>query len=200
MAETAPSVAFAVATIPRSTLVARGLWPLWNGLPVAHSPDGQLILHPADSLQPDLCWSTWRREEDGLWRTRCLHQCVRVEESVWCSTCDVSPRWPDQDQCYGCLRDEVMPCDYVPLFAVHTDLGLAIASIRRRIIYWEEKHPTWVLVPDYQRVWEESAPPSRHADRETSIGRKLVHARWKVERRHPREQRENAEEISDARE
>jgi hypothetical protein len=184
MAESAAP--FSIATIPRSTLVARGLWPLWHGLPVAHSPEGQLMLHPTETAQPDLCWSVWRREADGAWRTRCAHHCVRVEESLWCSTCDLSPRWPDQEQCDGCLRAGVPPSDTVPMFAVHWDLAVAMASLRRRVVYWEEKHPRWVLVPDYQRIWEESAPPSKYADRETTMGRKLVQARWRVERRHPR--------------
>src|ERR1051325_586958 len=112
-----------------------------------------------------------------------------MPESVYCETCDFSPRWAHYRQCFGCLYYHVKPCDYVPLVGCDTDLSMAMVQIRQRCREWEALHPRWVLVPDYQRVWPESAAPSRHADYATSIGRKFVHSRFKVERRHPRGQR-----------
>lgn len=109
-----------------------------------------------------------------------------AETSVFCITCDRSPKWANHPQCFGCLFDHVKPCDVVPKLATHPDLAVALAEIRRYRAQWEQAHPLWELVPDYQRIWPESAAPSRHADYATTIGRKLVHARWKVERRHPR--------------
>ncbi len=109
-----------------------------------------------------------------------------ADTSVWCETCDRSPKWANHGQCFGCLFDHVKPCEVVPKFATHTDLAVAMAEIRRYRAEWEQAHPDWELVVDYQRIWPESAAPSRHADYATTIGRKLVHARWKVERRHPK--------------
>jgi hypothetical protein len=109
-----------------------------------------------------------------------------ADTSVFCDTCDRSPKWAHHGQCFGCLFDHVKPCDVVPKLATDTDLAVALAEIARYRAQWEQAHPGWELVPDYQRIWPESAAPSRHADYATTIGRKLVHARWKVERRHPK--------------
>jgi hypothetical protein len=108
------------------------------------------------------------------------------ETSLVCITCDRSPQWANHGQCFGCLLDHSKPCDYVPKFATHTDLAVAVAEICQYRATWEAMHPLWELVPDMERLWPESAAPSQHADYATTIGRKLVHARWKVERRHPR--------------
>ena len=106
--------------------------------------------------------------------------------SIFCTTCDVSPRWANHAQCFGCLLDNVKPCDYVPKLATHTDLSVAMAEVRRYVAQWEQQFYGWQLTPDFQRIYEDSAAPSKYADRHTSIGRKLVWARFKVERRHPR--------------
>jgi hypothetical protein len=108
------------------------------------------------------------------------------DTSLLCITCDRSPQWANHGQCFGCLLDHSKPCDYVPKFATHTDLAVAVAEICQYRATWEAMHPLWELVPDMERLWPESAAPSHHADYATTIGRKLVHARWKVERRHPR--------------
>jgi hypothetical protein len=110
---------------------------------------------------------------------------------VLCETCDRSARWANHRQCFGCLYHHVKPCDYVPKLATHTDLATALAEVRRYKAEWEQAHPWWELMPDYQRIWEDSAAPSKYADRETGIGRKLVWARFKVERKHPRGRRVN---------
>jgi hypothetical protein len=112
------------------------------------------------------------------------------DTSVFCETCDdeaiKSAKAPGFRQCYECLRHRVKPCVKVPKFATHTDLAVAMAEIARYRAEWEQLHEGWVLVPDYQAIWPESAPPSRHADYGTTMGRKRVEARWVVERRHPR--------------
>jgi len=110
-------------------------------------------------------------------------------KAVWCEHCGRSPRWGSDPFCYGCLLDGIPPCEVVPVLAVHYDLSVAMAEVRRKRALWEAKHPAWELVPDYQRVVEDSAAPSKYVDRDTSIGRKRVWARFKVEARHPKGRR-----------
>ena len=103
--------------------------------------------------------------------------------SLWCATCDQrSPRWPGFAQCFGCLYDRVLPCEVVPKYVVGFDADAAAAEFRWARGVWEEKHPGFRLVPDCEYLWPESAAPSRHADRETSLGRKRYYCRWLVVR------------------
>ena len=105
--------------------------------------------------------------------------------SLWCATCDQrSPRWPGFPQCFGCLFDHVLPCDVVPKYIVGFDADSAAAEFRWFRGAWEEQHPGFELLLDRQRLFPEESPPSKHADRETSLGRKLFYCRWLVVRRH----------------
>ena len=104
-----------------------------------------------------------------------------------CATCDYgTPRWAGYSQCLGCLDYRVKPCDYVYKSIVGFDTDAARVAIQAHRQEWEVKHPGWHLDLDRQRLWPESAAPSRHADRQTVLGRKKYESRFRVVRAHPR--------------
>ena len=113
--------------------------------------------------------------------------CPAYTTSLECATCDHgSPRWAGYSQCLSCLDARVKPCDYVPRRVIAFDAEAAIAEIRGFRLEWEVKHHGWQLDLDRQRLFPESAAPSKHADRHTSLGRKLFYARFRVVRAHPK--------------
>ena len=115
-----------------------------------------------------------------------------MSEPVWCESCEgavVSPVWPGHDQCAGCLRAGVKPYDYVPAIWTHYDLATCHALVRQKVAAWEQGHPGWQLAVDQQRVTEDSTAPSKYVDRDTTIGRKQVRARFRVVRAHLRGRR-----------
>lgn len=113
-------------------------------------------------------------------------QCPGYTTTPWCVTCDLSPKWAGYAQCLGCLIHKTKPCDVIPKYVVAFDAVAVGREFRLFRQQWEIRYPQWELIADCERRWPESAPPSRHADRETSLGRKLFYCRWRVERRHPR--------------
>ena len=106
---------------------------------------------------------------------------------IYCATCDHhSPRWADSPQCYGCLRDKVLPSEYAIKYLVGFDAVSATTALRWWRGEWEEKHPGFQLIGDRERLFPEESAPSKHADRQTSLGRKMFYARWLVVRAHPK--------------
>lgn len=110
-------------------------------------------------------------------------------ETPWCGQCGQGLKWSQHDECLGCLTAGGKPAETVNLRTVHWDMAVLQAVIRRKVAVWEQRHPGWELVVDMQRSWEDSTHPSKHVDRETTIGRKLAWTRFRVERKHPRGRR-----------
>ena len=120
--------------------------------------------------------------------TDCL--CPGWCSTVECATCDYgTPRWAGYAQCLACLDYRVKPCDYVYKSVVGFDTESAIAEIRRHRLEWEVKHPGWHLDLDQQRLFPETVAPSKYADRQTTLGRKLYGARFKVVRAYQRQRK-----------
>ena len=114
---------------------------------------------------------------------RCPGWCSTVE----CATCDHgTPRWAGYAQCLACLDYRVKPSDYVYRPVVGFDAETARVAIQGYRQEWEVKHPGWRLELDRQRLWPESAVPSKYSDRHTTLGRKKYDARFRVVRAHPR--------------
>ena len=106
---------------------------------------------------------------------------------IYCATCaHHSPRWAKFPQCAGCLYDKVLPSEYAIKYLVGFDAEAATAALRWWRGEWEEKHPGFQLVGDRERLFPEESAPSKHADRQTTLGRKLFYSRWKIVRAHPR--------------
>jgi len=80
----------------------------------------------------------------------------------------------------------VQPYDTVPVHWTHWDLAVCHALVRQKVAAWEQAHPGWQLEPDYERQGFASTAPSPYVDRETTIGRKQVRARFRVVRAHGR--------------
>jgi hypothetical protein len=120
------------------------------------------------------------------------------EDSPWCVQCAQFLKWPGHDECIGCLNTLERPADTVTVRSVHWDMAALHAIVRRKVAVWEQRHPGWELVPDMQRYWEESTHPSKYVDRETTIGRKRVVTRFRVERKHPRGMKASKQESKQA--
>ena len=80
----------------------------------------------------------------------------------------------------------MLPSEYAIKYLAGFDAVSATAALRWWRGEWEEKHPGFRLIGDRERLFPEESAPSKHADRQTTLGRKLFYARWRVVRTHPR--------------
>lgn len=108
-------------------------------------------------------------------------RCPGYTISVWCATCDVSPKWAGFGQCFGCLYDHIPPAEVVPRQVVSADAQTAAVEMRRFRQQWEVRYPAWELVSDREQRWPETPGARRQADT-----RKCYLVQWQVVRRHPR--------------